>query len=321
MTSQYIIKFINNDYETEGYVELYKNKANVSTITIRTHKDPKDEANQTLLHKFMTNNFAKVVFDDNTTNCTISYKDGNSRNVYTSTIQFDSNSSSAYSDFAKRFTEMYNSKYETEYYPSGREAYVGEVLYKKGKDDVVVGRSPNGKGTVYYDLPGYKIKYSGEFENGLYDGAGIFYSQDNKISLIAKNISAGIPTQKARLVFNYSKRKDTIEIAFNEVWDRYNISDKIMRKNIILSDSFVSDLAKSYWTPNDIPMEALVFQDKSIDDKYLEIWNTLRVQDSKLNQLVFDNNNNQEKNKLLLYILFTMSTSLILFTTIISQIL
>ena len=57
----------------------------------------------------------------------------------------------------KTFTEMSNTKYETEYYPSGRVMYVGEVLYKK-KDELVT-RIPNGVGTLYYDIDDYKIKY------------------------------------------------------------------------------------------------------------------------------------------------------------------
>lgn len=287
MATQYIIKFIkNDDEEVDGYVELSRDILNIPFISVRTHKNTSDEMNQTLLLKFMTNNFAKVEFNDDNTSCIIKYKDGNSRNTYISTIYFDSNSFSAYSEFKKTFLELYNSKYETEYYPSGRVSYVGEVLYKKGTNDEVIGRVPNGKGVVYYDLPGYKIKYTGEFENGYYDGSGVFYNQDNKISLIAKNISAGIPTQKITLKINYNKKKETIDIQINNLWEKNNITDKIVKRNIAMSDTFVNDLAKTHWTINDIPLECLVFQDKSLDDKYFELWSILNIQNSKTNNYI-----------------------------------
>ena len=98
-------------------------------------------------------------------------------------------------------------KNEIEYYPSGNEWYVGEVLYKKGSDDVVNERLPNGNGTFYYDTPSHKIKYTGEFEEGLYDGSGTFYSTDGKMNVVSLNISNGIPTQKGKLNINFSKRK------------------------------------------------------------------------------------------------------------------
>ena len=265
-----IIKFTTEGTTVDGYVELAKNNG-TSLITVRTNKDVSSTSNQTLLYKFITNNFAEVSFDHITTSCSLVYKDGNSKDSIKSTISFDSNSSSAYLQFKKTFTEMTNTKYEIEYYPSGQVMYVGEVLYKE-IDENIRERVPNGFGTMYYDVPGYKIKYTGEFEGGLYDGAGTFYNQDNKISLTANNISSGIPTQKAKLNINYSKKKETINFVFNDIWTKFNLTDKLTKMNIVLSNEFVTDLAKLYWSPKDIPMDALVFYDKSVDDKYFELW-------------------------------------------------
>ena len=265
-----IIKFTTDGITVDGYVELTKRNGS-SLITVRTCKDVLDNSNQNLLYKFITNNFAEISFDHITTSCSLVYKEGKNKDSIKSTISFDSNSSSAYLQFKKTFTEMTNTKYETEYYPSGRVMYVGEILYKEMNENIRE-RVPNGSGTIYYDVPGYKIKYTGEFEGGLYDGAGTFYNLDNKISLTANNISSGIPTQKAKLNINYSKKKESINIVFNDIWLKFNLTDKLTKMNIVLSNEFVTDLAKLYWSPQDITMDALVFYDKSLDDKYFELW-------------------------------------------------
>ena len=98
-------------------------------------------------------------------------------------------------DFKKNLLELMGTKNETIYYPNGRIWYVGEVLHVK-ENDSVVDRIANGNGTWYYDGLSSRIKYQGEWENGKFDGAGIFYSYDGKMSISANNISGGIPTQK-----------------------------------------------------------------------------------------------------------------------------
>ena len=281
MTTLDIIKFTIDSATTDGYVELSKINQN-SLITVRTNADPSASSNQTLLYKFITNNFADVSFDDINTSCTLVYKDGVLHPI-SATISFDKSSSSAYTEFKKTFTEMSNTKYETEYYPSGRVMYVGEVLYKK-KDELVT-RIPNGVGTLYYDIDDYKIKYMGEFESGLYDGAGTFYNQDNKITIIVNNISSGIPTQKGKLKINYTKKKATFDIVFNDIWVRLNQTDKNNRKILVSSDNFVNMFVKLFWTEDKNTIDSLVFSEKSSDDKYLELWQLIRRNTSSLEKI------------------------------------
>ena len=65
------------------------------------------------LYKLITKNFAEVEFDDDTRECSLTYKDGYSRpTLYKSTITFDKSSASAYSTFQKDFSELLNSKFE-----------------------------------------------------------------------------------------------------------------------------------------------------------------------------------------------------------------
>ena len=74
---------------------------------------------------------------------------------------------------------------------------LGEVLYKTNNTNIR-DRLPNGTGILYYDLPYHKIRYVGEFENGMYDGTGIFYTMDGKISIRTNNISNGITHTKSK---------------------------------------------------------------------------------------------------------------------------
>ena len=290
MTTNYIVKFIKDDIKIDAYLELSKNNL-IPFICIRTHKNVLEDTNQTLLYKFLTNKFADITYDDINMTCTLIYKDGNSKEMLSSTIIFDSNSSSAYGEFKKNLNTLLNLKYETEYYPSGREMYVGEVLYKKDENNTLIERIPHGIGTFYYDIPGHKIKYTGELENGFYDGSGKFYNIDNRISLVAKNISSGIMTQKGKLHINYSKKTETIDINFNDMWSKLNILDKAAKKTFILSDNFVTILSKSYWYDTDSSIESIMFYDKSSNDKIYELWDNMNKTNLKIDKLSISMNN------------------------------
>jgi len=310
MSTQYIIKFETNGTETDGVVELKRNKSNIPIITVRTHSDKSNESNQTLLYKFMTNDFAKATFEDTERKCILCCKKANS-NIFTNTftIVFDSSSSSAYSEFKKTYNEFVNSKYETEYYPSERVMYVGEVLYKKEANDIITERIPNGTGVLYYDLPDQMIKYVGEFENGMYDGAGIFYTTDGKISIQANNISAGIPTQKAKISINFKTKQETLEINMNEVWDKFMLSSKDLKKKLVLTDTFVNEVSYLYWNYTDLEEHTLC--EKSTDDKFVALWETLREYQTRTD----------EKDALFakeLKAYLVLSTLVIIFTNILS---
>ena len=319
MATQYIVKFTSSieNITIDVFVELNKTDKNIPTISVRTCKDSLDKMNQTLLLKFMTNDFAQVSFDDINMSCVLTCKNYYSSEMYTATITFDSSSSSAYSNFKKTFTEYYNSKYETEYYKNGREWYVGEVLYKKDDKDVVIERIPNGNGTFYYDLPSHKIKYSGDFENGNCDGSGTFYNTDGRITIKANNISSGVPTQKGKLYIKYSKKQEIIDIVFKEVWERLGLSTKECKKNFVNSDSFVNNIALLYWKKDEVSMEELIFEDKPLDEKYMELWKLVKSQEVFLNTINNTNLKNVQQQTKLFCNSIIASTLLIIFTTII----
>ena len=121
------------------------------------------------------------------------------------------------------------------------------------------------------------------------------------------------------LRFNASKvgLAITIDIVFNDIWKKFNLTDKITKKNIVLANNFVTDLAKLYWSSNDIPMDALVFYDKSNDDKYLELWQIINMNSVTLEKI---NINIDEKYNQIISLLYKIFGFIILMNLIINLI-
>jgi len=263
MTNQYIVQFSNNtDKEfVYGFAELFKTNNDIPVLNVRTCENKNDTQNQTLLYKFITNNFADISYNDTNMECVLNYSDD------VSVIKFDKYSSSAYTKFKNHLDTLVNSKFETEYYPSGRVLYVGEVLYVK--EDEVVKRQPNGSGIIYYDMPNHKIKYYGEFENGLPDGAGIFYDKTGNIKLKANNISKGVPVQKGKLNVSFKSKKEEVDVNFPSIFKKY-ISDSNVR-DFVMSDNFLDIVASNVCNFENITFDELCFDEKVLDDKLVEI--------------------------------------------------
>jgi len=269
MANQYIIKFSNDSDKqpVDGYAELSSTNYGIPILSVRSCED-KNKAN-ILLHQFITASFGQVNFDDDKLEFTLTHL-----NVINKII-FDKNSSSAYTEFKTQLNTLVNSKFETEYYPSGRVFYVGEVLYVK--DDQVTKRVPNGNGILYYDLPNYKIKYSGEFENGKFDGAGILYNKNGNITLKANNISNGIPTQKGKLEVTFKSNKEVVDIEFFDIWDDLGCNDNQSILELVMSNHFLDDLAYCVCEYDDMTYEEINFENKTTDEKITELWDLIKT--------------------------------------------
>ena len=302
MSTQYIIKFCKNietlEPFSDGFVELRKTQSGHNIIEVRTKKDSGDEHNVVLMHKIITSNFATVTYDDISMECFIEYKDHYmvvNKNLPTaqsqttkSVIRFDKSSSSAYSEFKKNFTEMTNTQIETVHYANGRVWYVGEVLHVK-EADKLVDRVAHGQGTLYYNGGKSHPKYVGEFENGKYDGAGIFYSYDGKLSISANNISNGIPTQKGKLSVNFNKFNEVFEIDFTQVFDTLCAGfSKERKQEFVRADNFVKSVTQMYWNNNE-PIERTIFREQSVEDKHVELWNKINELTSHVELLRIEN--------------------------------
>ena len=293
MTSEsndYIIKFTKNvhDYsrtseKVDAFLELNTNNS-IPTIAVRTHKDKFDVNNRLLFHKYITKEFAKVEFNDSNRTCTLSYRDGYSRSIsYKSLVEFDDNSSSAYTTFKESFEKLLNTKSESQYHDSGRLRYVGEVLELEDEEN-----SYNGNGTLYFDSQNNSKKYTGEFEDGEFDGAGEFFSNDGNIKIVANNISNGIPVQKGKLHINFQSREEIVDIDFSKLWQSIGIKDKRKQRSYVSSDGFVNNIAKIYWGQSDKTMEDVIFEEKSTSQQNIEIWNQMKNLNDEIKQLRFE---------------------------------
>jgi hypothetical protein len=269
MSTQYIVKFskdasYNESSIYDGFLELISDNG-CPTILIRTCKDSTDPKNVNLLNLYITKNMGKFNFNHHTLTCTI-----NSYYKYYRII-FDSSSSSAFTDFQRNFETALNSKFDTEYYPkSGNLKYVGEVLYKDQQIFVA-----NGAGTLYYDKPGQKIRYQGEFSEGNFDGVGKFYSSDGRVILTANNISNGVPTQKGKLEINFGKQ-EVIEVKFTELWNKLNLNDKDSVRKFVLSDEFIDEILINFWDNKEVTIDEARFKYLPEEDKLMIIYNELK---------------------------------------------
>lgn len=281
MSSVYIIKFTINDNsnEVEAFLELSKNTNDHPIIQVRTHEKSSHDDNQVLLYKYISNDFAKVSFSstDDRHECLLNYVDKNNYE-YNTRFYFDSQSTSAFTDFKQTFTNMINTMIDTINYPSGYLYYFGETI----DNDTM--KQPCGTGTTHYDTAMRKIKYVGEFENGKYDGAGEFFSYDNKISIKANNISNGIPTQNGILKINLGVKSITYDIDFDYLFESFNLTDKKDKRFFVKSDIFVKNVADLYWTDEE-SIDSVMFREKSINDKHIEIWNQIQKLNNKIESL------------------------------------
>ncbi len=294
MNTRYIVKFCKNietvDPVVDGFVVLKSNPSGHNIIEVRTCAEATDASNCTLFHKFITNNFATVTFDDISMECFLEYKDYNlTSGEIKSVIKFDKSSASAYTTFKKTFTDMTKTQIETIYYPSGRVWYVGEVL-KVEEAGKLVDRVAHGTGTWYYDGVGSRVKYQGDFENGNFDGAGVFYSYDGKMSISANNISSGIPIGNAKLSIGFNRTSEIIPINFTEFFDKYCFGGMNKQNKIIFvrADNFVKNLAQWYWKSGE-PIERVIFREQPVEDKQVELWNKINELTERVEKLALEN--------------------------------
>lgn len=276
MTSSYLIQFKkngNDNYEL-AYIEVKKNYR-YSTITINTENDKFSPTNKIMLNIYIYNKDNNMTYDDSLMECYIN----------NSIIKFDENSSSAWSDFITNIKQIIETENQIVKYNSGNIMFIGDVITNYGIQCI------NGTGTQFYDTNASKIKYTGEFDNGMYDGSGTYYSYDEKIVLIANNISGGIPISKGKIKFSYKSYSDEFIIDFYNLWDHYKLITSQEKRDFVMSDKFtemiakyIETIAKSIDDGNkwkcDKTLEELKFSETSTDDKITYMYNRIKLLES-----------------------------------------
>lgn len=117
-------------------------------------------------------------------------------------VRFDSRSSASESNFYEKYDILRTQHRFTDKYASGRIKLEGKKTNK----------GANGICIEYYDLPNSPIKYVGEFEDGVYDGEGEFYSSDGNIRVLCRNISSGKLTGKGFLRIGRNRESKTLDM-------------------------------------------------------------------------------------------------------------
>ncbi len=117
-------------------------------------------------------------------------------------IRFDARSSVAEKNFFDEFNKLRKVVQFVERYPSGNKKIEGMKT-----DD-----GYNGYCIEYYDRLNSPIKFMGEYEDGEYDGAGEFFSEDSNIRLICNNICNGVPNGIGKLIIGRNKIVQNVDM-------------------------------------------------------------------------------------------------------------
>lgn len=170
MTDSYIVKFLENEEKWNVKCENAKLSTHDGYFTI-TNDD-----NDVPLGTFYVKDIPSYRY-------TTSTKTGGFNFIFeNNAVQFDKNSQAAADKFY-RYIILENEKNVgfTSHYESGKPKFSGTLVEDK----------LDGMGTERYDNPSNTYKYIGEFDDGLYDGAGTIFSEDDTIMLKCNNFSKG----------------------------------------------------------------------------------------------------------------------------------
>lgn len=181
-------------------------------------------------------------------------------------VRFDTRSSGSAANFQSEYTKL-RTKYRTiEKYKSGRIHFEG-FRTESGA---------TGMGIEYYDADKSPIKYVGEFEDGIYDGEGEFYSINGDIKLHCNNICKGIPNLKGTLVVGKNKNK-TVKVI--EMKDFKNISANDNNYLLTIYSRIDSNAEET--------LELIEFEALSIDDRLSRLFREVQ----KIKRSLKDANN------------------------------
>tara|TARA_B110000879_G_C11168436_1_gene512430 strand:+ start:2254 stop:3213 length:960 start_codon:yes stop_codon:yes gene_type:complete len=274
MTTSYIVKIF-KDFEApvnefDGFVIIKQSDEFFGpTLNLQTKQNNNDIDNIKILYRYISKDFAQVEYRDSDRTVILTFKNYYNSSNISYKLVFDKNSTSSYNNFKKELSTLINTTNRTLYYNSGNEKYLGNI---SSEDDNHV---MNGSGTLYYNNSNHNVKYTGEFEDNMFDGAGRFQNKEGSIVLIANNISNGIPNTKGKLFINFREMNRTIEINFLDFWTKIKIDSKNDRRHLVKSDNFVKIIATHYLDNGKEYIENMLFEDKSTEQQNMIIWKKL----------------------------------------------
>ena len=179
-------------------------------------------------------------------------------------IRFDQHSHSAFSNFKTTFNKIKDKKFFTKYYDNGRIKITGE--YSNGEY--------NGCVTEYHNNEKSSIKFEGEMEDDQYV-EGTFLNKSNTIKLQVLNITANIINGYIKII--YSNGINTIE-------DDYLWQDIEQATFVNLSSStFVEDICKLVYGNSFIQEHK--FKNLSTNEQLYKIYSYLNELNTRLENI------------------------------------
>ena len=253
--SKYIVsvyQFENKEWKKlckDGIVNIIDNENHaIIKVLIKT--------NQLLFKQYITNKFSYSVNEQQLVVL--------SHNGIIYGIKFDNNSSESLQNFETEMKKILERKFISIYYDSGRLRMTGFFV----DDDAC------GTGTEFYDDDDKSIKYIGEFEDALYDGAGVFYSKCGKITLEANNICAGKINGMCTLKI-IDKNKNVIK---TKEFDYVKANFGNIKVN---SPMFVTIVAKHFY-PN---LDEILFNSLGLTKKVNKLYDSIKKLEEYLEKM------------------------------------
>lgn len=245
------------EYIEDGFA-IISDRSYGPVLLVRTKENAGDIDNRYYLDSIISEDFnCEFKESDNSSGFTARFNNGKNKLG----IKFDASSSQAFTEFKEQIIKRKETKYKTLLYESGHIQYSGQFNEEEGV---------SGDGTEFYDTPEQNIKYKGEFEDNLYDGAGTFYSYDGKLEITANNISRGIPNGQLTLTIHRKNKEDIKKtFSFRSLDIEVNIGD----------NNFCETIAR-YFFKN---LDNLFFEAYTLEEKVDEL-------NKKMDMLIMERN-------------------------------
>lgn len=264
MSNLYTVQF----KDSTNYAELY---THIPILCVHTCQNKNNKLNKILFYEFIINKNIKYIWNELNLEITLKINNKYYSFIFDTKEKFD--------QFKYQLDIHTNSEFEIKYYNSGNIKYIGQINNEENMIE-------NVNGVIFYDLPDYKVKYIGEFFNGTIDGCGLFYDKTGMFNLKVNNISNGLPIESGELYINYVDEKN-IDIDFFNIWDKLDLFDNNSKIEFVMSDIFLDDLVNIFYD-----IDELLFNNKSLDDKLITLWNMLYTINNNYEKYNKEINNN-----------------------------
>jgi hypothetical protein len=262
---KYIVKIVKREPLQNKWIPLEDGYAIIKTETygpvlrLMSHENIHDIDNFVYFEKIINENLY-CEFIEGTDEYKV--KVGFSKDNYRYGIKFDGKSSSAFNHFKKNIEDKTAMCTDAIYYSSGNLWMTGTFLNDRCE----------GNGVQFYDDVNTPIKYRGEFEKNMYDGAGIFYSKNGMIEISINNISKGIPNGMCQI---------TVHRHIGKPLKRTFKYDNIKLNIDTYDENFCTKLAY-YLIPN---LDTILFNSTTVDEKVNVLNNKIDYVLTKINNI------------------------------------